>query len=378
MEQRGYALVLGAGIIGLSTAWALQRRGWTVRVVDQATPPNPAGASVDHHRLIRHAYGAQQGYMRMVDDAYAAWDRVWADLGEAHYEETGVLALDEGGGAWLPASREAMRGHGLAMDELTPDQVAGRFPFFTGQGVAEAFFAPRGGVLLAEPIVAGLADHLARRGVEFIRATVTDVRERRLTLADGTALTADKVIVCAGPWAPRLLPGLKGRVTASRQIIVRLEAPAELAEAWARAPMLLDLAHEGGFYMVPPVRGTPIKVGDHSFSLTGDAEDDRNASSQEAETILALAARRIPGLDRYRRLGARACYYDVEPAEEFLAETVAPGTLVLSGFSGHGFKFGPVLGEAVANALGDTALMPYLPGWAAGRESAAPGLLRAD
>ncbi|WP_160122080.1 FAD-dependent oxidoreductase [Rhodovarius lipocyclicus] len=376
MERHGHALVLGAGIMGLSAAWALHRRGWKVRVLDQATPPNPVGASVDHHRLIRHAYGAQHGYMRMVDDAYAAWARIWADLGEVLYEETGVLALDEGTGAWLPASRAAMRDHGLAMEDLTAATVAARFPIFSGDGVADAFFTPRGGVLLAEPIVAGLAGWLARQGVEFLRGTARDVAERRLTLTDGTVLTADAVVVAAGPWAPRLLPGLKGRVTASRQIIVRLAAPPDLATAWSRAPMLLDLAEEGGFYMVPPVRGTPIKVGDHSFSLAGDAEDDRDATPAEAETILALARRRIPGLDRFTPLGARACYYDVEPAEEFLAETLAPGTLLLSGFSGHGFKFGPLLGEAVANALGDPALLPYLAGWAAGRENPAPGLLR--
>ena len=76
------ALVLGAGIMGLSAAWGLARRGFAVRIVEQDAIPNPRGSSVDHHRLIRHAYGAQAGYMRMVDPAYAAWDMVWRDLGE--------------------------------------------------------------------------------------------------------------------------------------------------------------------------------------------------------------------------------------------------------------------------------------------------------
>ena len=87
------ALVLGAGIMGLSAAWGLARRGFAVRIVEQDAIPNPRGSSVDHHRLIRHAYGAQAGYMRMVDPAYAAWDMVWRDLGEVLHIRTGVLAV---------------------------------------------------------------------------------------------------------------------------------------------------------------------------------------------------------------------------------------------------------------------------------------------
>ena len=374
MPTRPKALILGAGIMGLCTAHALLLGGWDVRVVDQDVPPNPRGASVDHHRLIRHAYGAQAGYMRMVDDAYTAWRALFAALGEAPYVETGVLAVDEGQGGWLRDSRASMAAHGIEVHALDAASVPRRFPCFSGIGIADAFFVAPGGVLLAERIVALLAARLVALGAVFERATVRGIGPQSLRLDDGATLTADAVVVAAGPWAPRLLPRLP--VTASRQILVRLAPPADLAAAWAAAPMLLDLSPQGGFYMVPPVAGTPIKVGDHSFSMTGDAQDDpREATPAEAEAILALARRRIPRLDEYRFLGAAACYYDVESKEEFVVEAIHPATIVMSGFSGHGFKFGAVLGQAVANALGDDDLLSALPGWAAGRDAAVPGLL---
>ncbi|WP_040613392.1 FAD-dependent oxidoreductase [Teichococcus cervicalis] len=359
------ALVLGAGIMGLSAAWGLTRAGWSVTIVEQDEIPNPRGASVDEHRLIRHAYGAERGYMRMVDEAYAAWDLLWAELGERLYVPTGVLALGDAGGGWLAESRATLAGDGHAFADLGAAALEARFPMLRAAGVGDAFHMETGGVLLANRIVAALAALLKRRGVTFRRgrATEADPARARLHLEDGAVLEADLLVLAAGPWAPRFLPGLAGRVTASRQIVVYLEPPAGQREAWAQAPMLLDLSAQGGFYAVPPVAGTALKIGDHRFSCQGDAEaDPREASAAEAEAILDLARPRLREAAAYRVLGARACYYDVQPEERFLLEPLGERTMLMSGFSGHGFKFGPLLGLAVAAE--DRASRA---GWAAGR-----------
>jgi sarcosine oxidase subunit beta len=367
MEKRPTALILGAGIMGLCTAWALLRQGFAVQVLDQAMPPNPAASSVDHHRLIRHAYGAQRGYMRMVDDAYAAWDRLWADLGEVLHVPTGVLALDEAEGAWLRDTRAALRADGRAHEDMTAAAVEARFPYLSGAGIRDALLCPAGGVLLAERIVAALARHVQAQGavIEVARAKAIDPERATVTLEGGGTRGADVLVVAAGPWIPRLLPEIATRVTPSRQVVVRLEAP---SAAWVQAPMLLDLAVEGGFYMVPPVAGTPIKIGDHSFSREGHPDDDRTPDPREVERILALARKRIPGIEGFARLGSATCFYDVEPEERFVIEPLAPRAWVMSGFSGHGFKFGAVLGERLALAIAQPATAATLPAWAAGDE----------
>lgn len=366
MRDRPTALVLGAGIMGLCAAWGLLRQGFAVRVVEQGSVPNPRGASMDDHRLIRHAYGAQRGYMRMVDAAYAAWDLLWNDLGEVLHVPTGVLALDEGGGDWLAESRSALRDDGRACESLDAGAVGRRFPLLHAEGIADAFHCPAGGVLLAGRIVAALARHLDGQGVRFIRARMRAVADG-LVLEDGTRLAADALVVAAGPWAPRLLPALAGRVTPSAQVVVRL-APAD--PAWARMPMILDLAAAGGFYLVPPVAGTPLKIGDHSFSLRGDPDDpDRTPDGREVERILDLAARRLRGLRDMPRAGEATCFYDVEPAERFVVEPIGPRAWAMSGFSGHGFKFGAVLGLRLAEAVAEPERGPALVHWAAGGET---------
>jgi sarcosine oxidase subunit beta len=376
--------VLGAGIMGLSAAWGLARAGFAVRVLDQAYAPNPRGASVDHHRLIRHAYGARLGYMRMVDAAYAAWDLLWEEIGERLHVPTGVVAMAEAPGAgWIAESRAALRGDGREVADLAPGALAARLPMLATEGIADAFHLAPGGVLLARRIVAALAARLHRRGVVFERGRAVRLHPdvAAVELFDGSDRVADVLVVAAGPWAPRLLPEAlaAGRgVTPSRQVVVMLEPPARHRAAWEAAPMLLlRLTGEGrGLYVVPPVAGTPLKIGDHRFSLAGDPEaDPREATAAEAEAVLALARARLRDAADYRVLEARACYYDVAPEERFVLEPLTPRCFVMSGFSGHGFKFGPLLGLALARAACDGALAAGLPAWAAGEAPPPPGLL---
>jgi sarcosine oxidase subunit beta len=371
------ALVLGGGIMGLSAAWALSRAGVAVRVVEQDELPNPRGASVDDHRLIRHAYGAETGYMRMVDPAFAAWDLLFREAGERPLVETGVLALAAQTGGWIGASRAALRADGHALADLDPATIAARHPFIRPEGIADAFHTPRGGVLLARRIVAMLARLLAARGVPILRAKATglDPERGRLVLDPGGVAEADLLVIAAGPWATKLLPGLAARVTPTRQVVVRLEPPPDLAAAWADAPMLLDIGATDGFYAVPPVAGTPLKIGDHRFAPAADPDSPREARPDEIAAILDLARPRLSDLDRYRVLSAHPCWYDVEPRERFILEPLGARGFVMSGFSGHGFKFGAVLGLALARAAADPGLAAALPGWAAGQDAPPQGLL---
>jgi sarcosine oxidase subunit beta len=236
-----------------------------------------------------------------------------------------------------------------------------------------------GGVLLAGRIVAGLARACADRGVAIERARAVGVDPERasLRLEDGSTRQADLLVVAAGPWGPRLVPGLAERVRPTRQVVVRLAPPRDHAESWARAPMLLDLAEDGGFYAVPPVVGTPLKIGDHRFAPAADPDGPRDVTPEEAEAILARARHRIRDLGRYKVLSSAACWYDVEPGQRFVLEPLGQRAWVMSGFSGHGFKFGPLLGLALARAAQDAGLAAVLPAWAAGEAPPPAGLLDA-
>lgn len=368
--------IVGAGIMGLCTAWALRRAGHEPVVLEQGPVPNPMGSSVDQHRLIRHAYGASPAYARMVGDAFAAWDRMWADLGTGLYRETGTLAISGADqGDWVAQSAETLRAQGVEVPWLAADELERRFPLLSGRDVRSAFLLPTGGALLAGRIVELLAHHLMGEGVPIrprARVAEVDPARGRVVLADREAVEADVVVVAAGAWIARLVPSLAARVTPSRQVVVYLTPPEETRAAWARMPMILEIDPREGFYLVPPVDGTGMKIGDHRFSRAGDPDLDRAPTLDEAEPIAALGRRRIAGFDRYRIAEAKTCFYTVEDEERFVVERLTERCWALSPCSGHGFKFGAVLGEAAARAIADEGWAARFPDWAAGRGGEGP------
>lgn len=346
------ALVVGGGIMGLSAAWGLRRMGCTVTVLEQGALPNPLGSSGDHHRLIRYAYGPELGYTRLMRPAYAAWDLLWQTLGVCHHHPSGTLVMASEDLAWAEASLTHLETCGHAVEHLTTAQIERDYPHLHPEGLDLSYRLPTGGVLMAEQIVSDLAQFLQYSGVTVapgMPVSEVDPARGSVCLEDGTRLGADLVVVAAGPWASRLLPSLSSRVTPSRQVVVYLTPPESLRTAWAASPMILDIGGAGGIYVVPPRGGAGLKVGDHSFSLTGDPDLDRTAGQNEVDALVQACRGRIKDLDAYSVQTSKTCFYTVQPEEHFIVQR-EDRAWIMTGFSGHGFKFGALMGLMTAQA----------------------------
>jgi glycine/D-amino acid oxidase-like deaminating enzyme len=363
--------VIGAGINGLSCAWALSRDGHEVTVFEQGPVPNPLGSSFDQNRLIRYPYGASAGYTRMVTEAYAAWDRVWADLGETLYARTGTLAIARDEHSWTDLSAATLAGAGIQARRMEPADIERVFPMLRTDGIRYALYLESGGVLFAQPILAALGSHLRSRGARVAEHTSVrsvDVDTARVTVDDSTNVDADRLVVAAGPWVSRLLPSMAQRVTPSRQVVAYAQPPPEYVQHWQHGPMLMDL-DGAGFYLVPPAGGTDMKIGDHRFSLRGQPDVDREAGEAEARVVFEQARRALRDFDRYTITSTRTCFYTVEPGERFLVERLGR-TWLVSACSGHGFKFGPLNGLAVADGIAERRAPEEIASLAAGTVAA--------
>ena len=361
-------LILGGGIVGLSTARALAAAGAAVILVEQGALPNPLASSYDQHRLIRELYGDAEGYCRMVADAFAAWERLWEALGARHYVETGALAISDEPGDWTQRAARTLDRVGLSWERLDAAELRRRFPLLAVADEAWGVLTRRGGVLLADRVLQALARDVAALGVKLLSgvpAVGIDPERALIGLADGREIAADRLVVAIGAWTAKLLPQLGHRFRPHRQALAFLAAPAELAADWERMPSLIDLGGPDDLYVVPPVAGTGLKFGAGAHRRPGDPDAPRRPEPGEAESVMARFRGRIAALDRYRPLRMQICHYMIAPDARFVVAAIGP-TLAVSACSGHGFKFGALLGERIAETVLSGADPAPLTRWAAG------------
>ncbi|MGE0501979.1 MAG: NAD(P)/FAD-dependent oxidoreductase [Rhizobiaceae bacterium] len=347
-------IVVGAGIAGLSTAWALTKRGHSVALIEQGTIPNPLSASGDHHRIIRRAYRSDSGYGRLITEAYAAWDELWADLGASHLDPRGFLCVSREAGDEAEDYRGGLEMGGYPIAVYDPPQAARRWRFLAPGTFRYAFLSPEGGALHCRHIATGMAGWLRRKGAELrerAKVVLVDSATGRVALSDGTTLTADRVVVTAGAWVLKLFPQLGDVLKTYRTAVVYLEPPADLLHDWKAAPVILDVGGATDGYIIPPSGGAGLKFGSGLHKEpTDDADRDRVPRPGEGEEIRALFEPPIARMKEYRVTDVVTCAYTFTRDERFLSHAEGR-SLVVSACSGHGYKFGAALGRRVADAV---------------------------
>ncbi|MEX0808358.1 MAG: FAD-dependent oxidoreductase [Dongiaceae bacterium] len=360
-------VIVGGGIVGLSAAWALVRAGHQPVVLEQDTVPNPLGSSYDEHRMTRLFYPEPTGYGAMVPEAMAAYETLWGDLGERLYRETGILGLSRASGDWIDAAMPQIERDGYRFERLTAKRLARRWPFLDTSGVAYGVFMQQGGVLFAERIVRALALKLGDRLRAQTPVIALDPGSSAARLDDGTLVSGDALIVAAGPWIGRLVPQLAARSRSYRQVAVYLDAPLKFRAAWNEAPAIVDFGGAGDIYAFPSADRTRIKIASGEYRRPGEPDMDRAVDPEEAAIIRERYRGRLIDLDGYTTIGTRSCCYTMTEDHRFIAERIGENAVAISPCSGHGFKFGAILGLKLAGAVTGAIDYETLARWVAGR-----------
>ncbi|MDR7417342.1 MAG: N-methyl-L-tryptophan oxidase [Armatimonadota bacterium] len=356
-------IVLGLGGMGSAAAYHLARRGARVLGLDRHAPAHDLGASHGRSRIIREAYFEHPSYVPLVHRAYD----LWADLERASNQRllrtTGGIMIGAPSTALVQGALQSARQHHLRHEVLDAPEIRRRFPVFHPTDEMIGVYEPRAGVLDPEACVRTHLDQAARAGAELHHeeqvlswhASATHVRvETSRGRYDG-----GRLVVTAGPWAPALLADLGLPLVIERQIIGWFR-PAAMAEAFApgRCPVYLWQIRGRFFYGFPELDGHGVKIAEHAVGdpTTADAINRAVAPEEIDELRRHFIARYLPAAN-----GAVAatgtCMYTMTPDTHFVIDDHPrhANVVIACGFSGHGFKFAPVVGEMLADlATGGT------------------------
>lgn len=349
-------LVVGGGVVGLSAACALAGTGADVTVLERFTVAHAWASSHGLTRAIRHEYGPAAIYTQMVARSLGLWADLARETGRHLYTATGVLTLGQSDDGHTLPGLDVMRAAGLPVEQLTPEACAQRFPQFTPTDYAAITYNPTGGMLYASECLFALADRLRARGGHLrVGARVARVEPLatggRVTLADGTILEADRVIVTAGPWVHDVLPELALPVRATRQQVCYFGGLDPAQFGVGTFPIFLASMEFYGFPLVTGPDGALwFKAASHVIGASVDPNVPYAIDEAEVSSVRDFLRRTIPAAAQAPLVATDRCMYDMSPTEDFILDRHPGGAGVIlgSGFSGHGFKFGPLIGELLA------------------------------
>ncbi len=359
-------VIVGAGIVGLSTAYALLKQGMhSVTVLEQESVDHPRSTSHGISRLLRFEYGEKAFYTQLVQLALARWHALEHSSQRILYSPTGLLVLGNEDDDFTRSSYAVLRELGLPTTQLSQQQCQQRFPQFVTTDYDLYTYNAQGGVLHASICLRTLRDLILDLGGEIHEGSrVKRVeygnahRPVRITLHSGELYNADRVVLAVGPWVHHLIESLHLPVRMTRQYLLYFaKLPLSSFGADAFPPFLADELYGFPIHSTLTGKGPSwFKAASHNFGIPVEPEENTQIEELLINQIVRRLRTLLPALRQAPLVHVDSCMYDVSLDENFILDTLADDSRVIfaTGLSGHGFKFGLVLGEILSSMVLDS------------------------
>jgi glycine/D-amino acid oxidase-like deaminating enzyme len=390
-------IVVGAGINGVTAAIELKQRGHEVVLVDPGPLPHVLAASTDISKAVRAAYGADEDYTALAERSIKLW-RKWNDqFGTNLYHEVGVMFVRRRKmepGDFEYESLKLLEKRGLNVTRMDTPELWKRFPAWNLELYRDGVLEIEAGYAESGRAVTMLLERAKSIGVELregVRFSQLDERgnrasgivlekqERNRVIPSGaqqsrgsprqrlevtqrdpstslgiTHLAGDFVVMAVGAWTPYLLPFTKKFFRATGQPVFHIKPSEPELFAPERFPVFGADITTTGYYGFPINRDGVVKIANHGTGREMSPNSpDRVVIVDDERNLREFLASTFPSLADAPIVYSRVCMYcDTHDGHFWIArDPEREGLVVAAGDSGHGFKFAPVLGTIIADAV---------------------------
>lgn len=356
------AAVVGLGAMGAASLAHLARRGVRTIGIERYARGHALGASTGSTRILRKAYFEDPAYVPLLERAYALWHDLEIETRTSLLDLVGVLIVGEPQREGIAGTLRAARQYDLPLETYDAEDLKQRFPGTRPRADEIGLYERAAGIVFPE---AGLAAHLRvaeDAGAEMrfetrVRSWQRCDGNHRIVLDDASVVTATRLIVTPGMWAPELLAALDLPLRVQRNVQIWFAPSTHRFDRGTFPTFFLDRADLAApLYGFPAIDGC-LKAALHGWGETTDpATIDRTVRAADVATVRAALETWIPGAATTYARG-KVCTYTLTSDGNFIVDR-HPGDssiTIACGFSGHGYKFCPVIGEIVADLALDGA-----------------------
>lgn len=349
--------------MGSAACWFLAKRGQKVLGLEQFDTPHEHGSHGGQSRIIRKAYFEHPDYVPLLERAYANWRAFESETGSTLYHQTGIVYFGKKENENISGIRNSAKLHNVPLENLSPVESNKIFSAFQVPRDFDVIFEPDAGFVTPERTIEAYVRESRKSGA--VIKTNTPVLSWRQephgirVITEGQEYTCEKMVVTAGAWTSRLVPQLKPHLQVTRQVLAWVTPRNEETFSLGNFPCWFvedpDLGTFYGFPILPQSRfggPTGLKLAHHHPGMKCSPEDIHgDLPPSEKEKLRDFLRTYLPSAgDRITEV--KNCLYTYSPDSHFIIDHL-PGydrrVIVAGGFSGHGFKFVPVVGEILAD-----------------------------
>lgn len=356
-------IIVGAGINGVTAAIELKKRGHDIVLVDPGPLPHPLAASTDISKAVRAAYGADEQYTELAERSIKLWREWNREFDTQFYHEVGVMFVRQRKlkpGDFEHESFKTLERRGHKVERMNSARFWKRFPAWNPELYRDGVLELEAGYAESGRVVAVLVERAKSLGVElregakFSHLDEGDNGISGIVLDRGKRIAGDSVVMAVGAWTPYLLPFTKKFFRASGQPIFHLKPRQPELFAPDCFPVFGADITTTGYYGFPINRDGVVKVANHGDGREMSPESPERAVTIEDEINLReFLSSTFSALANAPIVYSRVCMYcDTHDGHFWIArDPERQGLIIAAGDCGHGFKFAPVLGEIIADAV---------------------------